>query len=125
MAPPLPHEKELLTPGGVAAMLFVDPKTVTRWAVAGKLSSIRTPGGHRRYLRSDVVAIMDGLHPLQVAAQLSPVPAQNPAPGSETLAVVPAPREGSPVDPPETDHDGTRQAAAAAVVAEAVAVALE
>jgi len=34
----------------VAALLFVDPKTVTRWAMAGKLAAIRTPGGHRRYL---------------------------------------------------------------------------
>jgi excisionase family DNA binding protein len=35
-------------------MLRVDPKTVTRWARGGKLSSIRTPGGHRRYSESEV-----------------------------------------------------------------------
>jgi len=40
-------DNRLLTPAEVAAMLRVDPKTVTRWARAGKLSSIRTPGGHR------------------------------------------------------------------------------
>jgi len=40
----------LLTPAEVAAMFRVDPKTVTRWAKAGKLSSVRTLGGHRRYL---------------------------------------------------------------------------
>ena len=40
---------ELLTPGEVAATFAVDPKTVTRWAKAGRLSSIRTPGGHRRF----------------------------------------------------------------------------
>src|SRR3954465_7448412 len=51
---------ELLTPAEVAAILFVDPKTVTRWARAGKLDAIRTPGGHRRYLKSDVLAIMTG-----------------------------------------------------------------
>ncbi len=56
---------ELLTPAGVAALLYVDPKTVTRWAVAGKLDAIRTPGGHRRYLKSDVLAILEGLHPSQ------------------------------------------------------------
>jgi excisionase family DNA binding protein len=39
----------LLTPAEVAALFRVDPKTVTRWAKAGKLSSIRTLGGHRRY----------------------------------------------------------------------------
>jgi len=39
----------LLTPGEVAALFRVDPKTVTRWAASGRISSIRTPGGHRRY----------------------------------------------------------------------------
>jgi excisionase family DNA binding protein len=47
-------DKRLLTPGEVATMLRVDPKTVTRWARGGKLSSIRTPGGHRRYIESEV-----------------------------------------------------------------------
>ena len=44
----------LLTPGEVAALFRVDPKTVTRWAKAGKLTSIRTLGGHRRYRESEV-----------------------------------------------------------------------
>jgi len=50
----------LLTPAEVATMFRVDPKTVTRWAKAGKLSSIRTLGGHRRYLEADVLAIISG-----------------------------------------------------------------
>ena len=44
----------LLTPAEVAALFRVDPKTVTRWAKAGKLTSIRTLGGHRRYRKSEV-----------------------------------------------------------------------
>ena len=44
----------LLTPAQVAALFRVDPKTVTRWAQAGKLTSIRTLGGHRRYRESEV-----------------------------------------------------------------------
>lgn len=44
----------LLTPAEVAALFRVDPKTVTRWARAGKLTSLRTLGGHRRYLESEV-----------------------------------------------------------------------
>ena len=44
----------LLTPAEVAALFRVDPKTVTRWAQAGKLTSIRTLGGHRRYRKSEV-----------------------------------------------------------------------
>lgn len=44
----------LLTPGEVATLFRVDPKTVTRWAKAGKLNAIRTLGGHRRFLESEV-----------------------------------------------------------------------
>ena len=48
----------LLTPSEVAALFRVDPKTVTRWAKAGKLTSIRTLGGHRRYRESEVRALL-------------------------------------------------------------------
>jgi excisionase family DNA binding protein len=44
----------LLTPAEVAALFRVDPKTVTRWANAGKLSTIKTLGGHRRFLDEEV-----------------------------------------------------------------------
>lgn len=50
----------LLTPGEVAALFRVDPKTVTRWAAAGRISSIRTPGGHRRFRESEVRALLAG-----------------------------------------------------------------
>ena len=43
--------ERLLTPGEVALMFRVDPKTVTRWASAGRIGSIRTPGGHRQVPR--------------------------------------------------------------------------
>ena len=69
MAGRQPDPERLLTPSEVAAMFRVDPKTVTRWAKAGKLTSIRTLGGHRRYRAAEVEAL---LH-----------------------ADVPAPREGS------------------------------
>lgn len=61
-----PVESEpLLTPAEVAAMFRVDPKTVTRWAKAGKLSSIRTLGGHRRYRESEVRELLTGMIPEQ------------------------------------------------------------
>jgi excisionase family DNA binding protein len=41
----------------------VDPKTVTRWAKAGKLTSIRTLGGHRRYKESEVRALLKSITP--------------------------------------------------------------
>jgi excisionase family DNA binding protein len=50
----LPDAEILLTPREVAELLGVDPKTVTRWAKAGKLTSIRTLGGHRRFRKSEV-----------------------------------------------------------------------
>ena len=53
-----PELERLLTPAEVAAMFRVDPKTVTRWARAGKLSSIRTLGGHRRYREAEVHAFL-------------------------------------------------------------------
>jgi excisionase family DNA binding protein len=89
---------EYLTPAAVAAIFFVDPRTVTRWATAGKLTAIRTPGGHRRFVRSEVLALVDLVH--ADASHLT-------VPG---LAVA-AP--------------GTPAASAAAVIAEAAAEALE
>jgi excisionase family DNA binding protein len=52
--------ERLLTPGEVASLFRVDPKTVTRWAAAGRISSIRTPGGHRRFRESEVRALLRG-----------------------------------------------------------------
>ena len=50
--------EHLLTPGEVASMFRVDPKTVTRWASAGRIGSIRTPGGHRRFRESEVRSML-------------------------------------------------------------------
>ena len=44
----------LLTPAEVAALFRVNPKTVTRWARAGKITAIRTLGGHRRFRASEI-----------------------------------------------------------------------
>ncbi len=58
------RDDELLTPSEVAKLFRVDPKTVTRWAKAGKLSSIRTLGGHRRYRSAEVHALLEGTETL-------------------------------------------------------------
>ncbi|MDP9806572.1 excisionase family DNA binding protein [Trueperella bonasi] len=50
------EENDLMTPAEVAALFRVDPKTVARWADSGKLPSVRTLGGHRRFPRKDVLA---------------------------------------------------------------------
>ena len=52
-------EHELLTPSEVAAMFRVDPKTVTRWARAGRLTAIRTIGGHRRFRAAEVERFLE------------------------------------------------------------------
>ena len=44
----------LLTPSEVAAMFRVNPKTVTRWARAGKISAVVTLGGHRRFHAAEI-----------------------------------------------------------------------
>lgn len=53
------EQEVLLTPAEVAKLFRVDPKTVTRWAKAGKLTAIRTLGGHRRYRKSEVQNLLN------------------------------------------------------------------
>ena len=70
----------LLTPGEVATLFRVDPKTVTRWAAAGRISSIRTPGGHRRFREAEVRALLEG------GRTTSEIPTQ-PQPGRTAAAL--------------------------------------
>lgn len=58
---PAASTERLLTPGEVASLFRVDPKTVTRWASAGRIGSIRTPGGHRRFRESEVRSMLADL----------------------------------------------------------------
>jgi excisionase family DNA binding protein len=58
-----PAAEALLTPAEVAALFRVDAKTVTRWAQQGKIRSIRTLGGHRRYREAEVRALLNGGQP--------------------------------------------------------------
>jgi excisionase family DNA binding protein len=63
-----PEAEILLTPAEVASLFRVDPKTVTRWAKAGKLTAIRTLGGHRRYRASEVNALLQSSNGGEVRA---------------------------------------------------------
>lgn len=96
---------ELLTPSEVAALFRVDPKTVTRWAKAGKLTSIRTLGGHRRYRASEVYSLLDrtpGMRPEVVdARQSQPAAAARPIPVRPTAVRPGVPRQaGAPTATP-------------------------
>jgi len=53
------ERENLLTPSEVAALFRVNPKTVTRWARSGKISAIRTLGGHRRFRESEIRSFLE------------------------------------------------------------------
>jgi len=69
-------------------MFRVDPKTVTRWAKAGKLTSIRTLGGHRRYRETEVRALLAGIPP---APPPAPAPRAVTKPKATAVPKAPAP----------------------------------
>ena len=52
-------DEQLLRPGQVAALFQVNRRTITDWARAGKLSSIITPGGHRRFRAREVRRLLE------------------------------------------------------------------
>ena len=79
---PVEGRERLLTPGEVASLFRVDPKTVTRWAAAGRIGSIRTPGGHRRFRESEVRALLRGEAGLGPDDVGSEPPVQRSAPDS-------------------------------------------
>lgn len=54
----MPDTDTYLSIGEVATALGVTVATVRNWERAGKLKSIRTPGGHRRFGASSVEALL-------------------------------------------------------------------
>ncbi len=50
--------RNLLTPGQVADLFNVDPRTVNRWARDGLLNAVRTPGNHWRFSKDDVAELL-------------------------------------------------------------------
>jgi excisionase family DNA binding protein len=50
----LSPDDDLLKPREVAELFGVRTTTIARWAREGRLSPLRTPGGHRRYTRSSL-----------------------------------------------------------------------
>ena len=56
-----------LTLGEASRILGVDPDTLRRWADNGKVDVLKTPGGHRRFLRTSIESMLP--RPRQPARQ--------------------------------------------------------
>ena len=60
-----PHERDAPwqpnAAGEVAGLLYVSPKTVSRWAKEGKLPFMKTLGGHRRYPEAEIRELAEEL----------------------------------------------------------------
>jgi excisionase family DNA binding protein len=59
------HHEQLLTPREAAGLLGVRTTTIARWSREGRLASVPTPGGHRRYRLADVRALLDAAEPAE------------------------------------------------------------
>ncbi|AOY83437.1 IS607 family transposase [Moorena producens JHB] len=49
-----------LTPIEAQKKYGYNPRTLARWAEAGKIECIKSPGGHRRYLASSIERLIEG-----------------------------------------------------------------
>ena len=58
---PPPIQPRYLRTAQVAELLHVSPKTVSRWALEGRLPYLRTLGGHRRYPDAEIRALVETL----------------------------------------------------------------
>jgi excisionase family DNA binding protein len=55
---PVHDPDDLLRPREVAEIFDVRTATIARWAREGRLSPVRTPGGHRRYRRAAILRLL-------------------------------------------------------------------
>lgn len=53
------QQNPIMLPAEVAKLFGVDSKTVQRWSASGKLPFFKTLGGHRRYRRDEIYALLD------------------------------------------------------------------
>lgn len=56
---PAPSPTEWISLGPASRLLGVDPDTLRRWSDVGRIRSFTTPGGHRRFARSDVARLQE------------------------------------------------------------------
>lgn len=56
---PVAPGEDYIAPAEAARLLKVSPRTITRWAREGRLPSITTLGGHRRFPRATIEALAE------------------------------------------------------------------
>jgi excisionase family DNA binding protein len=57
------NREDWLTLGEASRILGVDPDTLRRWADNGKIDVFTTPGGHRRFLKTSIDAMLPRSRP--------------------------------------------------------------
>ena len=55
-----PEDVRWLTLGKACRVLGVDESTLRRWADSGHVRAVRTPGGHRRFVETDIQELVTG-----------------------------------------------------------------
>lgn len=55
---------ELLPPAESAKLIGISRDTLKRWEKKGRITSLRTPEGHRRFRRGDVEALLSVIEPV-------------------------------------------------------------
>lgn len=94
-----------LSLGPASALLGVDPDTLRRWADVGRIRSFTTPGGHRRFSRTDV----DRLQAARRSGRRS-LTALGATPERFTRAYARSYRSGATPAPVARDDDVNREA---------------
>jgi excisionase family DNA binding protein len=59
----LTSERHWFTLGEASRLLGVNASTLRVWADAGRVKTFRTPGGHRRFVRTDLQALLQSARP--------------------------------------------------------------
>jgi excisionase family DNA binding protein len=85
---------ELLTTTEVARRFHVSPKTVRRWALAGKVNALMTPGGQRRFSAKEIDALLRAAEEPDVTAGVA---SSAPASGSPWLPAAPLRQDSNSV----------------------------
>ncbi len=61
----MPRDPEWLTAGQAAVLMGVCARTIVKWSKEGRIPHSLTLGGHRRYIRADILALIEVNSPTQ------------------------------------------------------------